>query len=502
MVTDTQIRRLRKLKHTKTLAQAAAMAGMDEKTARKYLKAGKLPSELVKPHTWRTRADPFASVWPQLESLLEQNAGLQAKTLFEWLRREHPGQFHPGQLRTLQRHVAAWRATRGPAQEVMFEQIHEPGRLAQSDFTHVDKLGVTIKGRPFPHMLYHFTLTCSNWEWASICFSESFESLAEGLIEALETLGAVPRVHQTDSLTAAVRRLDSPEDFTQRYQALLDHYRLQGQHTQPQKPNENGDIENRNGNLKTVVDQRLMLRGSRDFEARADYEVFLHQLMRELNTGREERLAQELKAMRRLPARPFDGCQRLDLSVSQGSIISVKKNIYSVHSRLIGKKLRAFIHAEHIDLYLGRAHVERLERLRGEGRYLINYRHVIDWLVRKPGAFERYRFRECLFPTSRFRVAYDLLVRKGRRSGQKQYLKILHLAATENETAVDECLRRMIDRGEPIELEQIKAFVEAQTKPAAPREVHVVDVDLNDYDALLAHNFGDLAQIGGSPSWL
>jgi hypothetical protein len=486
MVTDRQYRRLMKLMNQeKTLAAAAAKAGMDEKTARKYREVGQLPSELAKPHTWRTRRDPFEEVWPSVVPFLENNDGLQAKTLFEWLQREHPGQFQDGQLRTLQRRIKTWRALEGPAKEVMFEQVHEPGRLAQSDFTHMDHLGVTLGGQPFPHLLYHFTLTYSNWEAATICFSESFESLAEGLGQALEKLGGVPRVHQTDSLSAAVQRVDNPEVFTQGYQALLNHYGLQGQHTQPRHPHENGDVEKRHDTFKTAVDQRLMLRGSRDFATREDYEAFLRELLAELNAGRRQRLSEELTVMRRLPRRRFEGCQRVEPTVSQGSTITVKRNIYSVPSRLIGEKLTARIYADFIDLYLGRHFVERLERLRGEGRHRINYRHVIDWLVRKPGAFERYRWREELFPTSQFRMAYDQLRQLEPARAHKTYLKILYLAARDSETAVNEALRRLIDQETPISFEAVAAIVSDEPELFAPREVHVDGVVLADYDELL-----------------
>ena len=222
MVTDRQVRRLMKLLQSeKTLAAAAAKAGMDEKTARKYRRLGKLPGEVKVEHSWRTREDPFAEVWQEVKENLEINPGLEAKTLFEDLQRRYPGRFADGQLRTLQRRVKAWRALEGPAKEVFFPQVHKPGQLCQSDFTHMKSVGVTIQRQPFGHLIYHFVLTYSNWETGTICFSESFESLSEGLQKALWELGGVPRVHRTDRLTTAVQKPAHPEEFTQRYTALL-----------------------------------------------------------------------------------------------------------------------------------------------------------------------------------------------------------------------------------------------------------------------------------------
>ncbi len=126
---------------------------MDEKTARKYRMLGKLPSEFGKRHTWRTREDPFEEAWPAIKVMLEINPGLEAKTLFEDLQRRNPGRFADGQLRTLQRRIKIWRASAGPPKEVFLTQVHTPGLLGQSDFTSMNKLGITIGGRPFDHLI-------------------------------------------------------------------------------------------------------------------------------------------------------------------------------------------------------------------------------------------------------------------------------------------------------------------------------------------------------------
>ena len=183
MITNQQVRKLRLLDGQGIAKEEAALrVGMDAKTARKYRRLGKLPSEVRSmDRSWRTRPDPFAEVWPDLEAKLQVNAGLEAKTLFEALQRKYPGRFADGQIRTLQRRLKRWRATEGPEREVFFTQQHLPGRLGQSDFTHMNDLDITIGGQRFPHMLFHFVLTFSNWEGVSLCYSESFESLSDGL---------------------------------------------------------------------------------------------------------------------------------------------------------------------------------------------------------------------------------------------------------------------------------------------------------------------------------
>lgn len=487
MVTDRQVRMLMKLIETeKTLATAAAKAGMDEKTARKYRRLGKLPSEVKVEYSWRTREDPFAEVWQEVKEKLEINPGLEAKTLFEDLQRRYPGRFADGQLRTLQRRVKAWRALEGPPKEVFFPQVHKAGQLCQSDFTHMKSVGVTIQRQPFDHLIYHFVLTYSNWETGTICFSESFESLSEGLQNALWELGGVPRKHRTDRLTAAVQKPDRPEEFTRRYSALLKHYGLEGDKTQAASPNEIGDVEQRHYRFKKALDQALMLRGSRDFTSRDEYAAFMRKLFSQLNSGRRDRLAEELKVFRRLPERRLESCKRLRLRVGPSSTIRVNHNVYSVHSRLNGEMVEVRLYVEHLELWYAQRCVEKIPRLRGEGKHRIQYRHIIDWLVRKPGAFENYRYRSELFPTHRFRMAYDYLKRSQPARASKQYLKILHLAARESEIAVDDALRTLIDQEQPIAFEAIEAMVHSEELIPPPTELNIPEVDLTAYDALLA----------------
>ncbi|MEK7761321.1 MAG: IS21 family transposase, partial [Nitrospirota bacterium] len=307
----------------KSLAVAAAKAGMSEKTARKYRDSGKLPGEVRPSHSWRTRTDPFEAVWDEVRTHLKREPGLEARTLFEALQRQYPGRFSDGQLRTLQRRVKTWRAVEGPSREVYFPQVHEPGVLCESDFTHMTSLEVTLQGRPFPHMVYHFVLAYSNWEAGTICFSESFESLSEGLQHALWELGGVPAEHRTDRLTAAVHKMDHPEEFTQRYEALLRHYGLIGRRIQAGQAHENGDVEQSHHRFKRGVDQALLLRGSRNFEDRGAYSAFLGQLLARRNGGRKARFAEELRSLRPLPRQRLDAGKRLLVRVGPSSTIRV-----------------------------------------------------------------------------------------------------------------------------------------------------------------------------------
>jgi hypothetical protein len=490
MVTDAQVRRLKRLSKTeKTQEVAAAKAGLDVKTARKYLADGRLPSEIRPERAWRTRPDPFDSVWEQVRQQLESTPGLEAKTLFEALQRERPGEFADGQLRTLQRRIKRWRAMEGPAREIYFPQQHVPGRLGQSDFTRMNELGITLGGQTFAHMLFHFVLTYSNWEAVTVCYSESFESLSEGLQNALWELGGVPLEHQTDRLSTAVNNMSEEKDFTHRYDALMRHYRMQGRKIQAGHANENGDVEQRHHRLKRAVEQALLLRGGRDFVALTEYQEFLRLLLGRLNAGRRQRLAVEMQYLRALPDRRLDSAKRVKVKVDSGSMIYPDRNAYSVNSRLIGEQVEARLNADTVEVWYAGQKVEELPRLRGRGKYRVDYRHIIDWLVRKPGAFENYRYRDELFPTSRFRMAWDALREVAPARANRRYLEILRLAAQEGEVRVDEALHRLLEDGEiaegKLEVEAVEALLQREPDQLPAAHVTVAEVALEGFDELL-----------------
>jgi len=458
---------------------------MDAKTARKYARLRRLPSELRTPRKWRTRPDPFSEVWREVQELVEENPGLEAKTIFDYLQRKQPGRFSEGQLRTLQRRLKRWRAMEGPAREVYFAQQHWPGRLGQSDFTHLTPLGVTIQGQPFPHLIYHFVLTYSNWETGTVCFSESFESLSEGLQNALWELGGVPEEHRTDRLSAAVNNLSDAREFTRAYEGLLRHYSLKGQKIQAGQAHENGDVEQRHHRFQRALDQALMLRGSRDFSSGDAYREFLRELFRQLNAGRQQRLREELARLRPLPEGRLETVKRLRVKVSPGSLVAVASNYYSVHSRLIGEWVEVRLQAGLVEVWYGGQRMEQMPRVRGQGKHRIDYRHVIDWLVRKPGAFENYRYQAALFPTSRFRMVWDELRRQQGRRAAREYLEILSLAAGEGETRVDEALRALLEQEAVVSAAAVLAKLRAGEAIRPATEVAVDEVSLASFDELL-----------------
>ena len=487
MKKDTEVRLyMQERKKGITQRVAAARAGLGERTARKYERAAALPSQLKRSHDWRTRPNPFEEDWEWVVSHLERDPALQGSTLFALLCERHPERYRPPQVRTLQRHIAQWRALHGPEREVIFEQQHFPGERAQSDFTHMEDLGVTIAGEPFPHMLYHLVLTYSNTEAANICFSETFEALAEGLEKALWQIGGVPHQHRTDHLSAAVRRLDKQgtEDWTKRYHALMAHYGMLPTWNNLHVAHENGDVEQSHHRFKEAVDQALRVRASRDFPSRAAYDRFVQDLIRNRNLKRSERFALEQEALHPLPTTPLSPCQEVRVTVSRFSTIHIKGNVYSVPSRLIDTSVLVRVRAETLEGYVGSALAFTLPRLVGKQQHRIDYHHVIWGLVRKPGAFAAYRYRDDLFPTTTFRLAYDRLLVARPQRGNQEYVRILHLAATTCEADVETAMVLLLETNAIPTFEAVRDLVHPPRSSAA-LAMAAPNLDLSSYDQLI-----------------
>lgn len=485
-VSDQQVRKLMDeyRKHEK-VGLAAARAGMDRKTARKYLASGKLPSECREVRQWRTREDPFEEHWPYLESILREIPEIEAVALFDHLIELHPGRYEDGQLRTLQRRLKQWRAAEGPPKDLFFPQRHRPGEAMQTDFTRAKSLEITIQGEPFDHLLCHPVLPFSNWEWVTVCQSESMAALKRGVQAALFELSHVPAWHQTDNSTAATHDLRTGKrGFNAEYLDFVEHFGMKPRTTGIGEKEQNGDVESLNGALKRRLIQLLLLRGNRDFASVGEYETWVQACLRKLNRTRQRRLSEELDAMTPLVVRRLPEYRDDRVRVTSGSMIKVRGNSYSVPSQLRGEWVRARVFDQCIEVYYGEKLRLTVERLRGKGGHHVNYRHVIDSLVRKPGAFERYRYREDFFPSAIFRKTYDVLCGKlPLRKAEIEYLRCLQLAAKGLETEVEATLGRLLDAAEVPTAAMVKSSVrpEQLTIPVIQRD----DVDLSSYDALI-----------------
>ncbi|MCL2779868.1 MAG: IS21 family transposase [Polyangiaceae bacterium] len=419
-----------------TLQVSAAGAGMSERAARKWQK-GLLPSERKRPRTWRTRQDPFAEVWEaEVAPLLGgDDAGIvQATTIIQLLEERYPGCYSAGQVRTLQRRIRDWRALYGPAKEAYFEQQHVAGREAAIDFTSCTELGVRVAGSLFRHLLFQFVLSFSGWRWVTLAFGETYEALVAGVQAALWELGGVPEVLRSDNLSAATHALKRTAGrmLNERFRAVLDHYGMISTRIRPGQSHENGIVEQAHHRLKSALAQALLVRGSKDFVSVDAYMQFVQALLdKQFNRPAQAKLAEERRLLRPLPSSPIPSFTTYRPIVRKWSTI-----------------------------------------------------RIIWSLVRKPGAFARYKFREDLFPSITFRLAYDALCAWRGDRADVEYVRILHLAASTMESTVQVALALLLEQGRPFDYATVRELA-APERHAVP-QVQIAAPDLRVYDALVA----------------
>jgi hypothetical protein len=474
-------------RHTQELA--AAKAGISARSAHRIEGKGTLPSQQPRRY-WRSRPDPFEEVWgTEIVPLLQNAPRLMAITLLRKLQEEHPEHFPDGVLRTLQRRIRHWRALEGPEKEVFFPQAHAPGERGLSDFTAMGELKVTIAGAPLEHLLYHFVLAFSRWEHAEVVDGgESFEALSRGLQNALWQAGGVPREHRSDSLSAAFKNLKQEEDFTLRYTALLEHYGMTGTRNNRGLSHENGSVESSHRYLKEAVDQALLLRGHRDFADRPGYEALVHEVVMRRNRRHAAAFRIEREELRDLPPRRTTDFVEEEARVTRCGTFTVRGILYSAPSRLIGHRLKVRLYSDRLDCYLGGAMVLSLSRgmrlPNGRGR-MLDYRHFIDALKRKPQAFKGLAFRDALFPREAYRQTWEQLAEKlTSRQACHCMVGLLELAAKDGiEAVLAQRLEALLGSGQ---LPDVKALREE----FAPRQTELPTVrveipPVRSYDALL-----------------
>ncbi|MDR6412209.1 UNVERIFIED_ORG: hypothetical protein ABIC62_005715 [Burkholderia sp. 1595] len=488
-ITEQQVRLYMSNRKHHPQKLAAAKSGMSERTARRVEHDAGLPSQQPRRY-WRSRPDPFADVWEsEVIPLLRSVPKLRVITLLRKLQEDHPERFPDSMRRTLERHVSQWRALEGPSKEVFFPQTYQPGVRGLSDFTHMEKLGVTIGGVAFAHLLYHFVLAFSRWEYASVVDGgESFQALATGLQNALWQAGGCPREHRSDSLSAAFRNQQEEEDFTVRYAALLDHYGMEGTRNNRGLGHENGSVESSHRYLKDQIDQALELRGHRDFVDRVAYDEFVRGVVMRRNRRNAAAFQVEREYLLDLPEHRTTDFVEEEARVTRCGTFTVRGVLYSAPSRLISHRLKVRVYSDRLDCYLSGALVHSTARTtstsKGRGR-AIDYRHFIDSLKRKPQAFRGLAFRDDLFPREAYRRTWERLDRDMTpRNACKTMVGLLDLAGNHGvEAQLAGRLDALLDLGELPDLG--KLFDEF-----APREAEcpVVVVEMPDaslYDMLL-----------------
>lgn len=475
-----------------TQVESAAIAGFSERSGQR-IEAGDHQPNRGRVRDWRTSADPLAEVWEsELEPMLRAAPQLQPMTLFEVLQERYPGKY-PQVLRTLQRRVAAWKALHGEAKEVMFELRHEPGMMGLSDFTELKGIEITIAGKPFEHLIYHYRLAYSGWQYAQIIQGgESFIALSEGLQNALFACGGAPRQHRTDSLSAAYRNMGGirHKPLTRLYDDLCHHYRLQPTRNNTGIAHENGSIESPHGHLKNRIKQLLLLRSSHDFESIAEYQALINEAIAKLNVQHQAKFEEEKPFLQPLPKYRVPDYEVLTAKVSCRSTIDVRCVLYTVPARLIGQKLELHLYHDRIIGYLGTQTVVHLSRLRPTDKEkrrtrCINYRHVIEGLRRKPRAFLYCVWQQELLPSDLWREVWQQLKTQfDLDSAAILLVEALYIAATQDkETVVALYLQAQLAT-QTLSLAQLRRQFQLLSDLDVPtQQIH--QHDLQTYDQLL-----------------
>ncbi|WP_028999854.1 IS21 family transposase [Azohydromonas australica] len=488
---DHQMRLYMKLRLTEGRSTAAARAGISLATAYRIEKDPRLPSQKQAPRE-RRRPDPLAEIFDsEVVPLLKAAPGVRPVAVLEEMMRRHP-ELTRSVRRTLERRIRTWRAQHGEDRDVVFRQVHEPGRLGLSDFTEMHSLGVSVAGVPLDHRLYHFRLACSGFEHAHVILGgESFVALAEGLQNALWALGGVPREHRSDSLSAAFRNLDSQarEDLTSRYDALCAHYGMEPTRNNRGVAHENGAIESPHGHLKSAIRDALLLRGSADFADLVAYRRFIDEIVSRHNARNGKRIEAERAMLQPLPAtRTCDYEETLVYVTSSGGF-TLRKVFYTVPSRLIGHRLRVRLYDDRLEVFLGGTALMTLVRGRaaGKGRHghVVDYRHVIHALRRKPMALLNLVYRDQLFPREAYRLTFDRLCEQlPPRAACKTMVELLSLAHERAcEAQLGQLLLQHLDERRLPDLNELRARFAPD--PAGLPEVCVQLASLSDYEALV-----------------
>lgn len=487
-----------KLRQTHPIDVAAAKADISRASGYRIAQDPRLPTQKALPRS-RRRPDPLADIFDtEVVPLLREAPGLRSVAIFDEMMRRHP-ELAPGIRRTLERRIRAWRAQNGAEQDVIFRQVHLPGRMGLSDFTEMSSCGVTVDGQPLSHMLYHFRLPWSGYEHAHVILGgESYVALATGLQDALWSLGGVPAQHRSDSLSAAFRNLDpdAKADLTTRYDALCAHYRMKPTRNNRGEAHENGAIESAHGHLKAAIRDALLMRGTADFSNLAGYRAFIDEIVGRRNAAHGPRIAAERAHLQTLPPLRTTDFEEAIVTVSSTGGFTLRKVFYTVPSRLIGHRLRIRLYDDRLEVFLGGTALFQLPRGRAhaDGRHdqVVDYHHVIHALRKKPMALLNLVYRDKLFPRPAYQRAFEALIAAlPEKAACKVTVDLLALAHDRGcEGALARELDRVLGANQLPDVNALRRLFGPD--PADLPSIAVIPVALDSYDALVTGTWGGM----------
>jgi len=500
-ITDQQVKLYMKYRKDRDITQelCAAKAGFSTRSAYAIEWGKHYTQQPKKSRDYKTRASPIDEVWANdLVYKLKENPLLQPKTLLIYLQRTYVDEigtplYDESVLRTLQRRVAHWLAQHGPSKAIIFPQIHLPGQQSLSDFTHMNRSNILIKGVVFKHMLYHFRLVYSKWSYVKVIQSgESFQALSEGLQEALMQIGGAPKEHRTDSLSAAFKNLtkEAKNDLTNQYYELCHYYGMEPTRNNKGVCHENGSVESSHGHLKNRIEQELLLRGSNDFDSINSYEHWVQEIVSNSNKRNSKNFIIEKNSLQPLPINKTIDYELLSIRVSYLSLMVIRNITYSVPSRLAGHVLTIHLYQHKMMAYLGSSKVLEIERKyknKQSSRYVIDYRHIIHSLIKKPQAFRFCKYRDEILPTLTYQSIWQYLdATESKQVAPKILLRLLKLATDYHcEYELGQHVLSLIQTNSPLDIEIIERDFNG-SNPFLP-SIDCKQHHLSNYDNYIPH---------------
>jgi hypothetical protein len=240
---------------------------------------------------------------------------------------------------------------------------------------------------------------------------------------------------------------------------------------------ENGTIETSHRHLKSRIEQALMVRGHRNFQSLEEYRQFLRELITRHNQRIHKEYLEELAVLRELPETKTTDFTEDRVKVTNSSTIQVKGVIYSVPSRLIGMTVKVHLYDDRLECFVGGEKVFSLERKRKNKKcvYQIDYRHLVGQLIKKPGSFKNYIYRDEMYPTLAYRLMWEKLLKEvGSRQACREYVGILKEAAQEGREAEINCyLEKKLSQNQLVRAAEVRGLF--HTERELPKQEYACD---------------------------
>ena len=450
--------------------------GVSKRTVIRYLKQGKIPTYK---RTSPTKKDPLDGFYDFIKETLEETPTLSLPELYVLL--DEKG--YQGSERTLRRKTKKLR-DKLAQKEVFFQRAPTPGEVIEGDFT---ELHLSIGGVKRVVYLWVSSMPYSNAFFATPFYHQTFECFALGSALAFEEFGGVAKKFRLDNMSPAVTKILKGKErlVTQRYAAFQQHYGFFQDFCNPASGNEKGNVESNNKWLKRKILNSISV-NKLSFKDLNSFQEFVWKLCRDHNEKDQVQKKFNEEILAPLPKSRF-GCFSSEVAkVSKYSLFSVGKSghSYSAPSQLIGLRLEARVYPNKIELIDRDEVVASHKRLYGpRGLASIQIEHVLDGLLRKPGAVNDWKHREVLFKRPVWRKFFEEMKGTGVSNPNKTYLACLKLMAKHGEDNLTVAMEMAMEEGLELNNRSLKDLLEQESFNVY--EMKPLEVDLGEYDQLL-----------------